>query len=109
MLILGAQGSGKSCLGFYLLEILRQRGRCYVYRLPEEGTRYIPEWLGMLRQLGDAPPGVAVLIDEAYLLSSARDSQTRANKQIARLINLARQKALSLIFVAHEGRHLGDC
>jgi len=36
ILILGAKGMGKSCLAFWLLEIMRYRGPCYVYRLPEK-------------------------------------------------------------------------
>ena len=106
ILILGAQGTGKSCLAFYLVEILRQRGRCYVYRLPEEGKSLIPVWLGICHELADVPPGCIVLVDEAYLPFFSRESQSKPNRQIAKIINLARQKEIGLIFVAHESRHL---
>jgi hypothetical protein len=46
ILILGGQGTGKSCLAFWLLEILHTRYRCFVFRLPGEGAAYIPPWLG---------------------------------------------------------------
>jgi len=106
ILILGGQGTGKSCLAYYLVEILRERGRCYVYRLPEEGISLIPEWLGICQEIADVPPGSLVLIDEAHLAFFSRESQSRANREIAKIINLARQKEMALIFVAHESRHL---
>lgn len=106
ILILGAKGIGKSCLAFWLLEIMRYRGPCYVYRLPEKGKRLIPPWLGILQELADAPADSIILIDEAYLSFFSRDSQSGANKEITRIVNLARQKNICLIFVAHESRHL---
>ncbi len=106
ILILGAKGIGKSCLAFWLLEIMRYRGPCYVYRLPEKGKRLIPPWLGILQEIDDAPAGSTVLVDEAYLSFFSRDSQSRANKEITSIVNLSRQKKLTLIFVAHESRHL---
>lgn len=54
----------------------------------------------------DAPPGSVALVDEAYLIFFSRNSQTRANGEITRIVNLARQKNIGLIFVAHELRHL---
>lgn len=106
VLILGGQGTGKSCLAFWLLEIMRGRGRSYAYMLPEEGRSSIPDWLGIIQDLSDAPPRSIVLVDEAYLSFFSRDSQTRANREITKIVNLARQKDVGLIFVAHESRHL---
>lgn len=51
ILILGDQGTGKSSLGFWLLEIMRDRALCYVYRFPEEKKSLIPEWLGILQDI----------------------------------------------------------
>lgn len=106
ILILGAKGTGKSCLAFYLVELMRYRDPCYVYRFPEEGKDLLPSWLGILKELDDAPVGSIILIDEAYLWFFSRDSQSRENKEVTRIINLARQKKLTLIFVAHESCHL---
>ncbi len=106
ILILGAQGMGKSCFAFWLLEIMRYRGRCYVYRLPEEGRSLLPLWIGILQKLADASPGSIILIDEAHLICPSRESQTRANREITRFMSLARQKDISLIFVAQESRHI---
>jgi len=106
ILILGAQGTGKSCLGFWLLEILRNRGPCFVYRFPEAGRGLLPPWMGILQELCDAPPGSIILIDEAYLVFFSRDPQSAPNREISRIMNLARQNRFSFIFVAHESRHL---
>jgi len=106
ILTLGDQGTGKSSLGFWFLEIMRDRVLCYVYRFPEEKKSLIPEWLGILQDLADAPPGSITLVDEAYLAFFSRDPQKRANKEITKIINLARQKEIGLIFVAHESGHL---
>jgi len=106
ILILGAQGTGKSCLAYWLLEILHHRCRCFAYGLPGEGASYIPSWLGVIHDLSDAPPGSIVLVDEAYLVLFSRESLTRKNSEFVRLLNLARQKNLGFIFVAHEARHI---
>ncbi|GAG33439.1 unnamed protein product, partial [marine sediment metagenome] len=66
----------------------------------------MPPWLGILQELADAPAGSIILVDEAYLSFFSRDSQSGANKEITRIVNLTRQKNICLIFVAHESRHL---
>jgi len=106
ILILGEQDSGKSALAYYLCEILHTRGPCYVYRLPKEGRNLIPPWLGVIDDLNKAPSGSTVVVDEAYLSFFARDSQSKRSKELAKIVNLARQRDLSLIFVAHEARHI---
>ena len=106
VLILGGQGTGKSCLAFWLLEILHTRSPCFVYRLPQEGAPSIPPWLGIIHDLNSAPTGSIVLVDEAYLSFFSRESLSRQNRELARILNLARQKNLGLIFVAHEARHI---
>ena len=106
ILILGEQDSGKSALAYYLCEILHTRGPCYVYRLPKEGRNLIPPWLGVIDDLNKAPSSSTVVVDEAYLSFFARDSQSKRSKELTKIINLARQRDLSLIFVAHEARHI---
>ncbi len=106
ILILGEQNSGKSALAYYLCDILHTRGPCYVYRLPKEGRNLIPDWLGVMDDLNKAPSGSTVVVDEAYLSFFARDSQSKRSKELTKIINLARQRDLSLIFVAHEARHI---
>ena len=106
ILIIGAQGTGKSCLAYYLIEVVRSRGSCYVYRLPKEGIPLLPSWMGVIQNLKEAPPGSIVLIDESYLVLFSRDSSSRQSKDMSKILNLARQKKLGFIFVAHEARHI---
>ncbi len=106
ILIIGAQGTGKSCLAYYLIEILHGRIGCYVYRLPEQGIPLLPPWLGVINDLEDAPPGSIVLIDESYLVLFSRDSSSQRSKDMTKVLNLARQKKLDFIFVAQESRHI---
>ena len=106
ILIIGAQGTGKSCLAYHLIEILHGRSGCYVYRLPEEGISLIPSWLGVIQNLKEAPVGSIVLIDESYLVLFSRESSSRQNKNMTKILNLARQKNLGFIFVAQEARHI---
>lgn len=106
ILIIGFQGTGKSCLAYYLIEVLHGRIRCYVYRLPEEGISLLPPWLGVVNDLEQAPPRSIVLIDESYLVLFSRESSSRQNKNMAKIFNLARQRKLGFIFVAHEARHI---
>ena len=106
ILILGEPNSGKSAQAYYFCEILHSRGPCYVYRLPKEGRNLIPTWLGVIDDFNKAPSGSTVVVDEAYLSFFARDSQSKRSKELTKIINLARQRDLSLIFVAHEARHI---
>ncbi len=53
------------------------------------------------------PPGLlGVVIDESYLHFSSRDSMSAGNRSIAAIINLSRQKRLTLIFVVQDARQL---
>ena len=57
---------------------------------------------GVIRTIEDALNGSTVLIDEAILLYLSRE----ANKQLIKLLTLARQKRLRLIFIAQESRYI---
>ena len=89
-----------------LIEALHGRSLCYVYRLPEEGISLLPSWLGVIKNIEEAPSGSIILIDESYLALFSRDSSSRQNKHMVKILNLARQKNLGFIFVAHEARHI---
>ena len=47
-----------------------------------------------------------VLVDEACLLLHSRDSMSRSGRAIGPLINLSRQRKLSLIFISQEARQI---
>jgi len=106
VLIVGKRGSGKSALGYRLLELSKFRAKPYVVRVPEEGQRFLPNWLGAIPDLADAPPKSVILIDEAYLSYHARESQKAQSKEMSRILNLSRQREQTLIFVTPEARQV---
>lgn len=106
-LILGAPGSGKSATGHMLLELYRWKMTPYVLGFPEEKKALLPEWIGLARHFDEVPPDSIVLVDEAYLLYHARKSSfDESIQEMSRALGLARQRGYSILFVAHEARHL---
>jgi hypothetical protein len=104
--IVGKRGSGKSSLGYRLLELLRNQAAPYVVGLPAAGRKFLPEWVGWADRLEDVPPKAVVLLDEAYIDYHARDSMSARGRSIGELVNLSRHKEQSLIFIVQEARQL---
>ncbi len=103
--IVGRRGGGKSALGYRLLELQRDRAACYAVG-PPSLRKLLPDWIGVVQDIGDVPSNAVVLIDEAYLLLHSRDSMSRAGRSIGPMINLSRQRRLSLIFISQEARQI---
>ena len=97
ILILGQRGAGKTCLAYGLLEALSARP-CYVYRFPR------PEILPPQIKETDInfPENSVVLIDEAYISFSARDSMNSKNRFMDFLNGLCRQKNLLIIYITQD-------
>ncbi len=106
VVILGKRGSGKSALGYRLLEYSRWTANVYVVGLPKEARDLLPDWIGMEATLEDVPPKSIVLIDEAYMLYHARSSMAAEAKAMSQLVNLSRQREQTLIFVSQEARQI---
>jgi len=106
ILIVVKPGSGKSALGYFLLEKLRYRANCYVVNLPKTAHRHLPSWLGVVTSLEDAPFGAVLLVDEAALHFSARMSQSQKNQRLLEVISLARQREQIIIFIAQEASYV---
>ena len=90
--ILGKRDSGKSALGYRLLELLRNQAAPYVVGLPAAARKLLPDWVGCADRLEDVPPKAVVLLDAA----------------IGRLMNdfvRARQDACRLRFLRFASRH----
>ena len=51
IVILGKRGSGKTALGYRLLELLRGRTEPYVVALPSQAQNMLPEWVGLADNL----------------------------------------------------------
>jgi len=106
VLLLGARGSGKTALGFRLLEIFRYRLTPYVIGLPPQCAHLLPGWIGIVESLEDVPSGSISLVDEAYLSNHARDWAKGESRDLCRLLNLSRQQDKTVIFISQQGRQI---
>jgi hypothetical protein len=106
VLILGKRGSGKSALGYRLLELNRYALTPYVLGLPRQGQGLLPDWIGVVQNLDNIPPESIVLVDEAYLRYHSRESLAASNIEMSRVLNLSRQMEQTLIFISQEARQV---
>ena len=106
ILVLGKRGSGKSALGYRLLELFRSRAIPYVVGIPAAARNLLPDWIGYADRLEDVPPKAVVLLDEAYLQYHSRDSMSDEGRNIGSIVNPSRHRELTLIFIAQEARQL---
>ncbi len=104
VMILGKRGSGKSALGYRLLELFRYVGSPYVVGVLASARRLLPDWIGIAPTLEEVPHKAVALVDEAYLTYHARGSMARESKAMSQLLNLSRQREQTIIFVTQEAR-----
>ena len=97
-LVFGKRGSGKSALGFRLLENIHHKtGRkCFVLGVSQEN---MPEWISPIENIEDAPQGSALLVDEGAISFGSRDSMSKTNKGLAGILAIARHKNLTVLFI----------
>lgn len=106
VLVLGKRGSGKSALGYWLLELFRYVLTPYVLGIPKQAQKLLPDWIGVAQNLEEIPQDSIVLIDEAYLIYHSRESLKIQSREMSRLVNLSRQRNQTLIFVTQEARQV---
>lgn len=106
VLILGKPGSGKSALGYRLLELLQYVADIYVVGVPEQARSLLPECIGIVPSLEDLPNKCIALVDEAYLSYNSRGSMTAKSKAMSQALNLSRQKEQTIIFISQEAGHI---
>lgn len=106
VLVLGKRGSGKSALGYRLLELFKYSLTPYVLGVPAEGQKLLPEWIGMAQGLEDIPRKSIVLADEAYLRYHSRESLSATSKEMSHCLNLSRQRDQTIIFITQEARQV---
>lgn len=98
-MIFGKRGSGKSALGFRLLENIHHKAKrkCFVLGVDERSS--MPEWISPIEKIEDAPKGSVVLVDEGAVSFNARESMSKANKGLAGILAIARHKNLTVLFI----------
>jgi hypothetical protein len=106
VVIIGRRGSGKSVLAYLLLELFRYRALSFVLGIPQQERELLPDWVGVVNDPNGIPQGSTLLVDEVYIRFNARESQKAANREISRIVNLSRQKQLTLIFVSQQASDL---
>jgi DNA-binding CsgD family transcriptional regulator len=106
VLVLGKRGSGKSALGYRLLELFRYVATPHVVGVPRSARSLLPDWIGIAPSLEDVPPKATALVDEAYLAYHARGSMAAEARAMSQLLNLSRQREQTLVFVSQEARQV---
>ncbi len=104
MLITGRRGSGKTALGMKLVEVANILGRA-IYIVGLESAR-LPRWVKRVSSIEEVKNDSVVMIDEAALSFSARESMKKANKELGKLMAIARHKNLSLILITQSSAML---
>lgn len=98
MLIVGKRGSGKTSLGMKLLELFHKKSKRKCYTMGYEKTR-LPFWLKKAGRIEDIPNNSVALFDEGAILFSARESMKNINKELGKIMAIARHKNLTLILI----------
>jgi len=98
MLIFGKRGSGKSTLGFRLMENIRaETGRPgFVLGVKQS---LLPSWIDEVGSVDEVKNGGVILVDEGAIAFSARQSMKKGNVELGKLLAIARHKDLTLLFV----------
>jgi len=101
MLIIGKRGSGKTALGFKLLELLSGKRKAYYL-----GKAKLPWWIKQVDDVNKISNDSIILVDEAAIAYSARESMSKSNKFLSSLMSIARHKSLSLIIISQNSAML---
>ncbi|RJQ21821.1 hypothetical protein C4580_01510 [Candidatus Woesearchaeota archaeon] len=96
--IAGRRGSGKSVLGFRLMENVHDKTKrpCFVLGV-KQGM--LPAWIQSIERLEDVKNGGVVLVDEGAVSFGSRNSMAKENRDLAGLLAIARHKDLTLLFI----------
>lgn len=98
ILVFGKRGGGKSGLGFKLMENIfsRTERKCYVLGVED---KFLPSWIKSVEDVSEVEENSVLLIDEGAVSFSSRESMKSKNKDISKLMAVARHKDLTLIFL----------
>lgn len=107
MIIVGMKGSGKTCLGFYLLSKLGKNLKKLIYMCPNpEVLTKLPFKTENITNFKDliGLDNAVVLIDEADIHFDPLEK--KVNKYLRNMLQLSRQNNVSIIFICHSSYFL---
>ena len=96
--IAGRRGSGKSALGFKLMENIHANSSRPCFALGVKQS-VIPRWIRSIDSLDDVDDSGVVLVDEGAVAFGSRSSMSAKNRELGKLLAVARHKDLTLFFV----------
>ena len=96
--IAGKRGSGKSSLGFKIMENIhaQEKRPCFVLGVKQS---LLPSWIKEVKAINDVKNGGVVLVDEGAVTFSSRESMRKQNKDLGKILAIARHKDLTLLLV----------
>lgn len=107
-MIFGDVRTGKSCLGYGLLEHLsvEYNRDAYVFGLPREKAYLLPPSMTPIYSLDDLAENSIVIFDEAYISFYSRMSSSEINKMMDTLAGLVGQKNILAMYITQQTRRL---
>ena len=99
--IIGRKGSGKSAQGYAIAEDINKvaKKEVYVLGLPQTAKKLLPKSFTIVDDILQVPNGSCVFTDEAAIHFSSKEWYKKGHSELAKLIEIARHKELSLVFV----------
>lgn len=104
MMLQGSRGSGKTALGFRILELFEHHSsEKYVVGLPKSARSLLPKWIKIIDSIFLLPDNVTALIDEAHLSLHPRMPEAD-RRELSSHLALSRQRNQNFIFVSQQAR-----
>lgn len=108
ILVLGKRGSGKSAFAAKIAEYLMAVHGMPTYWVgaPETAQQFVPHWIKLVDTPENCPANSFIMCDEAGINYLSLLFNTTANRFIRRLLMIARQKHISLVFACQSSRDI---
>ncbi len=104
-LILGSRGSGKTAIGMKILQNFASKTDRTVYAIGFE-KETLPKWINVAEDIKKINENSFVLIDEAGIEFSSRNSMKNANKVLSQIILISRHKNHSILFISQNSSNI---
>lgn len=96
--IVGKRGSGKSTLGFRILENIYSLSNraCFALGISQN---LLPNWIYSVNSIDEVHNNGIVIVDEGAISFNSRNSMTKENRNLGELLAIARHKNITLILI----------